>query len=119
MDHPQECPFKAYLDWHMKHGFVFSTPEFFAMGRPVMRYRPEAEITEPTFLFNPEDCDTWYIFALAGNMQKAWSIMPWPLEWIAFERLRGGIRELTFARTETLKRLCPPILINADEAVHA
>lgn len=95
--HPQEDPFEFYVSWHIRHGFVFSTPEFFIMGREVPKMVIEAtqqvELrTFPRALWSP---DTWYIHAMAGDMKKAWSILPYPLPWIAFERIRGGARELT------------------------
>jgi hypothetical protein len=111
--HPQACGFTTYLDWHSKHGFVFITPDFFCMGRHVRRSAPADEITEPTRLFTKEESDCWYVHALAGNMSKAWSIMPWELPWMCFERLAGDRRELRFYLTEMLKRHTPPFI--ADE----
>lgn len=102
-NHPTEQSFAWYVDWHLKHGFVFSTPEFFVLGRPVLRAAGEARICEPTHLFNPDDCDCWYLHALAGDMGKVWGIMPWPLGWIAFERTRDGKRELQVLPTERLR----------------
>ncbi len=71
---------------YLQGGFVFSTPDFFIMGRQ-------------------QDEKTWYVHSMAGDMQKAWSILPWHLPFIAFERVRSGKRELTIVPTETLRRL--------------
>ena len=98
----------AVVGWHMQHGFVFARPDFFIMGRPVLRYSPESLITEPTYLYKSEFCDCWYVHAMAGNLARAWSVMPWPLPWIAYERVRDGARHLTFRPAEALRRLCPP-----------
>lgn len=114
LDHPGPVSFEYYLRWHYLNGFVFSTPNFFAFGRAILKERSEymvanlVEIDELTM----HECDCWYIQAFAGDMRKAWSIMPWPLPWIAFQRLRGGKFELQTLPTESLKRLCPP-----DEAI--
>jgi hypothetical protein len=108
--HPQACGFTTYLDWHSKHGFVFITPDFFCMGRHVRRDAPVADICEPTHLFTKEESDCWYVHAASGDMRKMWSILPWELPWIAFERWREGKLELAFFLTELLKRHIPPDL---------
>ena len=107
-DHPQAQTFSWYLNWHALHGFVFITPDFFVMGRPVIRAADHENITEPTHLFTHEDCDCWYIHCLAGDMGKSWRVLPWELPWFAFERFRHGKLELCFVPTESMKRHIPP-----------
>ena len=102
----------AVVGWHMQHGFVFARPDFFIMGRPVTQWAPAELITDSHFLFRIADCDCWYIHSAAGNMAAAWSVMPWPLPWIAYERVRDGARHLTFRPAEVLRRLCPPDIYN-------
>lgn len=104
MEHPQEMPFSWYVEWHFKNGFVFSTPEFFIMGRAMERGLIEKRGMALAFSMRPH-ADTWYVHAMAGDMSKAWSILPWHLPWIAFERVRNGKRELTFVELERLRRL--------------
>jgi hypothetical protein len=104
-DHPQEMVFGYYIDWHFKHGFVFSTPDFFIMGRAAPKGVIEADGVKLTWFPEWWNCDTWYIHAMSGDMSKAWSILPWELPWIAFERVRCGKRELTFIETGRLRRL--------------
>jgi hypothetical protein len=116
--HPQACAFTTYLDWHSRHGFVFITPDFFCMGRPVVRSAKPEEICDPTHLFHVEQCDCWYVHAASGDMRKMWRILPWELPWIAFERLRGDKLELAFFLTELLKRHIPPDLSH-DAFPHA
>ena len=94
-------PWGFWLDWHLQNGFVFSTPVFFAMGRPVR------SATGILWKSSKDIADTWYIWGLAGDMSKCWSILPYELPWIAFERIRGGKRELAFYRTEDLRRHTP------------
>lgn len=103
-----EEPFANYVIEHAKNGFVYSTPDFFVMGRPVVRSASEAVIRDATHAFPPAECDAWFVHAAAGNIPKMWATMPWPLEWIGWTRLRDPLDELTFVRTESLKRLCPP-----------
>lgn len=104
---PQEQSFEWYCDWHARYGFFYATPEFFVMGRPIRMSDGQAGIDAMTKrgLDNEGLCDTWYIHAFSGDMAKAWSILPWEMPLIAFERLRSGKRELTFVETERLKRL--------------
>jgi hypothetical protein len=101
---PQERSFEFYCDWHFKHGFVFSTPEFFIMGRQINKAWAEEWNAIPfdEITITP---DTWYLHAFSGDMSKAWSILPWELPWIAFERVREGKRELTIVPFEQIKRL--------------
>ena len=102
---PQEMSFDWYVDWHMRHGFVYSTPGFFVMGRMVARSFVEAH----GLWKNAESgglCDCWYVHAMAGDLAQAWSILPWALPWTAFERVHGAKRVLTIVRTVRLKALC-------------
>lgn len=104
-DNPQERPFSYYVVWHMMHGFCFSTPEFFIMGRlATKRFIEENPIQ---FLWNakPNDPDTWYVHAASGDLSKAWSILPYPLPWLAFERLRNGKLELQILPLSRIRRL--------------
>lgn len=105
-----EEPFANYVLHHARHGFVYATPDFFVMGRPVNRKAAPELIRDATHAFPREECDAWFIHAAAGNMPKMWSITPWPLGWIGWTRLHDPLSELQFTPTETLKRLCPPDL---------
>lgn len=107
-EHPKEEPLENYVRWHLRHGFVFSRPDFFCMGRCVMKEAPADSIRDPMHLFPSEDCNAWYIFAAAGNMARMWQILPWPLGWVCWTRLHDPLSELQFVETERLQRLCPP-----------
>lgn len=104
---PQEQPFAWYVDWHARHGFVFATPEFFIMGRAVNKafFEGRGPILEAIPI---GFADTWYIHAMAGDMQRAWDILPAPLPWLAWERVLDGKRELRFYSAAEVKRLCTP-----------
>lgn len=102
LEHPQHNTFSEYCGWHLQHGFLFSTPDFFIMGRAAVK--KSLEDIGPTWgaEHNP---DTWYIFMMAGDPSKAWSILPYYLPWIAFERLRGGKLVLTIVSTNRLRNV--------------
>ena len=80
-----------WMTYYAHFGYWFNEPDFFICG----------EYKE----IDGKRC--WYIFAMAGDMAKAWSVLPYHLPWMAFERIRGGKRELTIVPTDTMKRLTP------------
>lgn len=100
-----DLPWGYWVEWHLRHGFLFNTPEFFAMGYPIIK---GAELV-PVL-----DGDCWYLFALAGSMSKCWSILPWPLPWVGFERILDGKREMRFYRLEDLRRHTPGLNLQHD-----
>ena len=105
IDVPQEAPFGEYVEWHLQNGFVYSTPEYFVMGKNCRRLAPPNEIVDCEHVFDASDSDCWYVFAMAGNVSKAFSSMPFPLPYIAFERIIDTQRELRLYKTEDLQRL--------------
>ena len=98
---PCKRTFAHDLDLHLAHGFVFSTPEFFIMGRPVDKRGDPAKIVDPTVQWPKEQCNCWHVYLMAGDPTKAWSIMPWPLGWFSFERNN----DLRFYVAERIRRL--------------
>ena len=94
--------FDEDLSLHLEFGFVFNTPEFFIMGRPICRSAMCGLILDPSYQFKREECDAWHIYLAAGNLSKAWDILPWPLGWLSFERKNV----LRFHPTERIRRLC-------------
>jgi hypothetical protein len=94
--------FAAILEMHYAFGFVFSTPDFFVMGRPVCSTEAYNLISEPTYTFNENICDAWWVYGMAGQTDKAWNILPHPLPLIGFERFDEIPR---FYPISTLKRL--------------
>lgn len=102
---PQERSFTWYWDWHCQYAFAYATQEFCIMGRPIIR-EVGPLVNRCLFLADRSQADCWYIHAMAGNLSKAWDILPYPLGWMGFERMRGGTLELTYVLTEQLRRLC-------------
>ena len=86
---------------HYLHGFVFSTPDYFIMGRPVDRHADSAAIVNPAHTFARAKMNCWHIYLMAGDCAAAWAIMPWPLGWFSFERRN----ELRFYPAERIRRL--------------
>lgn len=92
--------FNEDISWFLEHGFVFSRPDFFVMGKPIIRGADSSQVTG-LYKFPSSDCDCWHIYLMAGNIAPMFSIMPWPLPWVSFER--GN--ELRYYQTESIHRL--------------
>lgn len=93
--------FREDLTAHLLHGYVFSTPDFFAMGRPVSSTAEPALIVDPWVEF--EYPDAWLVYLVAGDMRKALTMVPYPLAKIGLEK-RNKLRFYGFAELTT--RLC-------------
>lgn len=91
--------FEEDLEAHMMFGFVFSRPDYFVMGRPVNRFAMPEEIVNPYVHFKTDEQNCWHVYLMAGNIARAWDILPWELPIISFER--GNI--LRFYELERLK----------------
>jgi hypothetical protein len=102
---PREQTLEWYEDAHKRNGFVFSTPDFYVMGRPVMKGAPDHQIKDVLLKFPPRAVDTWYVFLLCGDPVKAWSILPFELPWICWKRDTDESEELRFYDARTIRRL--------------
>ena len=98
----EECArtFDIDLILHLKHGYVFSTPEAFMMIRPVRTDSDYEKITDPEY--NYEEPDAWLVYLAAGDLKMLWKYEPWPLPMIGFEREN----EIRFYKRERFKELC-------------
>lgn len=81
--------FEDALQAHLQHGFVFSRPDVFLLLRPVRHDADPLQIIDPWHVFKG-NVDCWHIYALAGNMQRAWEFCPCELPWISYERQING-----------------------------
>lgn len=102
--------FAAILELHYKHGYVFSTPDFFVMGRPVNSEWTPDLICDPAALWDESyrptlEPDAWWLHGAAGKMEHIWGCLPYPLRWIGFERFDGECR---FYAIDTVRRLTIP-----------
>lgn len=99
--------FTEDVEAHLMNGFVFSTPAYFLMFRPVVRSAPEALILDPTHRFSRILCDTWMVWLFAGDMAAAWERQPFPLPWVAYQR-KNELRFLPLGAIKRLSLLTPP-----------
>ena len=102
--------FAEDLELHLRHGWVFSTPQVFAMGRPVTTYGTERQIIDPAHSYedlsmaNMGDLiDCWHIHVLAGSLARALPLLPYELPFMSFQR-RNVLKIWPLA---SIRRLCP------------
>lgn len=100
---PRPHPLAWYEERYKREGFLYVTPAFYIMGRPVRKYAEIEQITDDACMFDFETCDTWYIAEAAGEIRQAWRVLPWELPWICFQRNRE--QDLQFYETRRLMRL--------------
>ena len=103
--HAPAVDFRTHVEWHFKHGFVYSTPDYFVMGRPVNHEASAEEITNPEKRWKEEECDCWYVHAMCGCVWKAFQIMPWRMPWIAWERLEKPEKGLIMMREVRIRSM--------------
>lgn len=96
--------FAEDLEWHLVNGFVFSRPDFFVMGRPVVSTVATFDPGKIVGLhrFPSSLCDCWHVYLMAGNVARAWDMLPWELPLVSFER--GNV--LRVHRLAAIRRLC-------------
>lgn len=92
--------FAEDVEWHLANGFVFSRPDFFVMGRPVVSQADPALVVG-LHRFPSVVCDCWHVYLHAGNMARAWDMLPWELPLVSFER--GNV--LRVYRLAAIRRL--------------
>ena len=97
--------FEEDMEHHLRHGFVFSTPDFFVMGRAVYSKAPHAQILNPAFQFHSDLQDCWHVYLMAGDIAMAWGILPYPLPMFSLERRN----ELRFYRFTDIARHAAPV----------
>lgn len=100
---PTERSFEWYVSYYAKHGVMCSTPEYIVLARAVSTKAGEYAICSSLVSFPEADCDCWYIHAMAGDMSKAWAIMPKAYPWFAFERYHKGVRMFSIWKTSRIR----------------
>lgn len=91
--------FEEDLTAHFHCGYVYSTPEYFLMGRPVCHHATQEQINNVWKTFHPLMWDTWYVYAFAlredqglhGLVKKLLTHVPFYLPLIAWERSGGPL----------------------------
>lgn len=101
----EECArsFREDLEAHLLHGYVYSHPEAFVMGRPVRKDAPYEDIVNPWVNFTDPDC--WHLYLFAGAFHHAFAAPPFQLPWVSYERKN----KLRFYRWNDIERKCRQI----------
>ena len=106
-----ECPglpmtWEQLVGWHLDYPFahVYKSSDFFVMGRPVVKGVPAAMIRDLTVHFPISRCDAWFLYAFGGDIEKAWSVLPYELPWMCWDRWDRPTNELRWVATESFRR---------------
>jgi hypothetical protein len=78
--------FYKVLDLHLMFGYVYASPDYFVMGRPVPKTVSYEDMLDITKTYTLSECDAWCIYFLSGDIKKVWEILPFDLPYIVFER---------------------------------
>src|ERR1700761_6098200 len=78
--------FSKLVGLYLQFGYLFSTPEFFVIGRPILSTADAELIRNPAHVF--ENPDTWHLAAFWGDAHKLWSIFPFPLPNLSWYKLK-------------------------------
>ena len=92
--------FYRSLDMHLLFGYVQSTPDYFAMGRPVNKDAPYEDLIDIRITYPDDKQNAWLVFFLAGDMKKALDNLPFYLPYCTFEH-KGNVK---FYELEKLKQ---------------
>ena len=96
--------FAYCLEQEYQRGFVFSTPDFFIMGFAVRRN------VNGLLWDHSDNPDAWYITGMAGDMDKAWSILPYELPFVSFQRFDNSLRFIPIERLRRLSKHEPALV---------
>lgn len=91
-DSRPDMDFSADLEAHFRLGYVVSTPEAFAMGRPVRKDWTPEKLADPFHVEPLETADCWFIWALAGDLRVAARWLPCELPWLGFSQRGSPVR---------------------------
>lgn len=102
--------FAEDLTAHMVNGYVYSTPEYLLMGRPVWSKAEQSHINDVWQAFPPQLWDAWYVYAfavaedrgLADVLTKLLRHLPFYLPLLAWER--SGMPLEFFSTTKLLNK---------------
>ena len=97
---PCSHTFEHDLIAHHEHGYVFSTPQSFIMGRPVFKDASPLALFDIEFAFPRELQNAWFVWAYAGDIAHALAFMPYRLPWVIFQR-KNELRTYPMERFES------------------
>ena len=106
---PSVTSFPDMVAWHLRHGYLFNTRDYFVMGRPIQlqNTREETDIViDSLFVYEAKNSNCWYFSALSGNLRGVWHLLPYELPWMAYHRMIRGqprlfVRPLSAFRTRS------------------
>ena len=81
-----DMDFGVDLEAHFAVGYVVTTPQVFAMGRPVRKDWTRERLANPFESEPLETADCWFLWALAGDLSIAVHWLPCELPWLGFAR---------------------------------
>jgi hypothetical protein len=96
--------FSQLLDAYFLNGYIVSTPEYFVAARPVDRFAPIEQIVDPSYPFEKEAVNGWFICLMAGAPRMCWTLYPIDLEYVGYQRFRDDERVRWF-KSSTLRRI--------------
>lgn len=67
------------INYYGEHGYIYSDNQLLLLAMP---HNIENLINEKQL----DTCNCWYVHYASGNLKRAFEIMPYELEWVAFER---------------------------------
>jgi hypothetical protein len=75
------------VELHLLFGFLFSTPDYFVMGRGVSSDASDSLVVNPAFIFPRESQNAWQIYLCAGSGLAGFlQFMPYYLPLLCWER---------------------------------
>jgi hypothetical protein len=106
-DRPAGVSWEELVGYHLANDLfhLVKGPDFFVMGRAIVKGAPLEQIRDLTHRFEPSDCTAWHLWSFAGDMGKAWRALPYELPWLAWERLHEAENELRYVSSASIKRL--------------
>ena len=93
--------FREELEAYLLHGYVFSTPDLFLMGRAMPR---SADASDLWVSYPVEECDAWFVWLGVGDALRLLELMPFPLPWIGWARQGRAWEDVHWLPTEILRR---------------
>jgi len=83
--------FYDLVDLHFMFGYVQATPDYFIMGRPVNKEAPHQDLVDIRITYNEHKQNSWFIYFLSGDMNKALDNIPFYLPYCTFEH-KGSLK---------------------------
>jgi hypothetical protein len=100
--YPQPTTFAQDMMAHAVFGYVIARPDMFVMGRAVDRYADPKDIALPWVTFdNP---NAWLVYAFSGSSRNLLDFIPYPLQWIGFQRRGNPLKFYDYNRFLQLLR---------------